>query len=57
MLLKLDSFEQILDTEKINTDNFYDFLENTQAEGDYNNFYVSKYDDFDIDVNEKYLDQ
>ena len=57
LLLKLDSFEQILDTEKINTDNFYDFLENTQAEGDYNNFYVSKYDDFDIDVNEKYLDQ
>jgi peptidyl-prolyl cis-trans isomerase D len=57
LLLKLDSFDQILDVEKINNDNFYDFLENTNSEGDYNSFYVSKYDKFNIDVNEEYLDQ
>jgi peptidyl-prolyl cis-trans isomerase D len=57
LLLKLDSFDQVLDVEKINNDNFYDFLENTNSEGDYNSFYVSKYDKFNIDVNEEYLDQ
>jgi len=57
LLLKLDSFDQVLDVEKINNDNFYDFLENTNSEGDYNSFYVSKYDKFNIDVNEDYLDQ
>ncbi len=44
-------------SEKINNDNFYDFLDNTNSEGDYNSFYVSKYDEFEIDVNEEYLDQ
>jgi hypothetical protein len=57
LLLKIDSFDMVLDNEKINNDNFYDFLDNTQSEGDYNNFYVSKYDEFEIDVNEEYLDQ
>jgi len=57
LLLKLDSFNQVLDVEKINNDNFYDFLDNTNSEGDYNSFYVSKYDEFEIDVNEEYLDQ
>ncbi len=57
LLLKLDSFDQVLDVEKINNDNFYDFLDNTNSEGDYNSFYVSKYDEFEIDVNEEYLDQ
>jgi hypothetical protein len=57
LLLKLDSFDQIQDIEKINNDNFYDFLDNTNSEGDYNSFYVSKYDEFEIDVNEEYLDQ
>ena len=57
LLLKLDSFEHVLDVEKINNDNFYDFLDNTNSEGDYNSFYVSKYDEFEIDVNEEYLDQ
>jgi len=57
LLLKLDSFDQVLDNEKINNDNFYDFLDNTNSEGDYNSFYVSKYDEFEIDVNEEYLDQ
>ena len=57
LLLKLDSFDQVLDVEKINNDNFYDFLENTNSEGDYNSFYVSKYNEFEIDVNEEYLDQ
>ena len=57
LLLKLDSFEQVPNTEKINNDNFYDFLDNTQSEGDYNNFYVSKYDEFEIEVNKEYLDQ
>jgi len=57
LLLKLDSFDQVLDNEKINNDNFYDFLDNTNSEGDYNSFYVSKYNEFEIDVNEEYLDQ
>jgi hypothetical protein len=57
LLLKLDSFDHVLDVEKINNDNFYDFLDNTNSEGDYNSFYVSKYDEFEIDVNEEYLDQ
>jgi len=57
LLLKLDSFDQVQDAEKINNDNFYDFLDNTNSEGDYNSFYVSKYDEFEIDVNEEYLDQ
>ena len=57
LLLKLDSFDQTFDTEKINNDNFYDSLDNTQSEGDYNNFYISKYEKFEIDVNEDYLNQ
>ena len=57
LLLKLDSFDQVLDVEKIDNDNFYDFLDNTNSEGDYNSFYVSNYNEFEIDVNEEYLDQ
>ena len=57
LLLKLDSFDQVQDAEKINNDNFYDFLDNTNSEGDYNSFYVSKYDEFEIDVDEEYLNQ
>jgi peptidyl-prolyl cis-trans isomerase D len=57
MLLKIDSFDQVPDMEKINNDSFYDFLDNTQSEGDYNSFYVSKYDQFEIEINEEYLDQ
>lgn len=57
LLLKIDSFEQVIDNEKINNDNFYDLLDNTQSEGDYNSFYISKYNKYDIDVNEEYLSQ
>jgi peptidyl-prolyl cis-trans isomerase D len=57
LLLKLDSFEEIIDREKVESDNYFDYLENTQSEGDYNNFYISKYKDFVIDINDDYLNQ
>ena len=57
LLLKLDSFEEIIDRERVESDNYFDYLENTQSEGDYNNFYISKYEGFVIDVNEVYLNQ
>ena len=57
LLLKLDSFEERIDRDRIENDNYYDYLENTQSESDYNNFYISKYEDFVIDVNDDYLNQ
>ena len=57
LLLKLDSFKEIIDRERVESDNYFDFLENTQSEGDYNNFYISKYQDFVIDINDEYLNQ
>ena len=57
LLLKLDSFEEIIDKERVESDNYFDYLENTQSEGDYNNFYISKYDGFVIDINDEYLNQ
>ena len=57
LLLKLDSFEEIIDREKVENDNYFDYLDNTQSEGDYNNFYISKYEGFVIDINDDYLNQ
>tara|TARA_B100001093_G_scaffold278507_1_gene266211 strand:+ start:208 stop:2052 length:1845 start_codon:yes stop_codon:yes gene_type:complete len=57
LLLKLDSFEEIIDRRRVESDNYFDYLENTQSEGDYNNFYISKYEGFVIDINEDYLNQ
>ena len=52
---KLNSQE--IDKGKINEDNFLDYLRNTQSESDYNSFYISKYDTFEIDINEDYFNQ
>jgi hypothetical protein len=57
LLLKLDSFEEIIDRKKVENDNYFDYLDNTQSEGDYNNFYISKYESFVIDINDDYLNQ
>jgi len=57
LLLKLDSFEEIIDRKKVENDNYFDYLDNTQSEGDYNNFYISKYEGFVIDINDDYLNQ
>ena len=57
LLLKLDSFEEIIDREKVENDNYFDYLDNTQSEGDYNSFYISKYEGFVIDINDDYLNQ
>ena len=51
----LDSGE--IDKEKIDEDNFLDYLRNTQSESDYNRFYTSKYDTFEIDINQDYFNQ
>ena len=39
------------------SDNYLDYLRNTQSESDYNSFYISKFESFDVDVNEEYLNQ
>ena len=57
MLLKVDSFEESIDKNRVESDNYLDYLENTQSEGDFNNFYISKYENFVIDINDNYLNQ
>jgi len=57
LLLKIESFSESIDKDKVESDNYLDYLENTQSEGDFNNFYISKYDKFIIDINEEYLNQ
>ena len=58
IFLKVDSVDTgFIDRDKIETDNFLDYLRNTQSESDYNSFYISKYDSFNIDINEEYLNQ
>ena len=57
LLLKIDSFEESIDKDKVETDNYLDYLENTQSEGDFNNFYISKYENFFIDINDDYMNQ
>ena len=46
-----------IDQQQIDKDNYLDYLRNTQSESDYNSFYISKYDTFDININEDYLNQ
>ena len=46
-----------IDKDKIESDNYLDYLRNTQSESDYNSFYISKFESFDVDVNEEYLNQ
>ena len=46
-----------IDKDKIESDNYLDYLRNTQSESDYNSFYISKFELFDVDINEEYLNQ
>ena len=46
-----------IDKDKIESDNYLDYLRNTQSESDYNSFYISKFESFDVDINEDYLNQ
>ena len=46
-----------IDKDKIESDNYLDYLRNTQSESDYNSFYNSKFESFDVNVNEEYLNQ
>ena len=58
VFIRVDGIDTgVIDKEKIESDNYLDYLRNTQSESDYNNFYISKYDFFDIDINEEYLNQ
>tara|TARA_Y100000768_G_scaffold388821_1_gene387533 strand:+ start:61 stop:1896 length:1836 start_codon:yes stop_codon:yes gene_type:complete len=51
IFVKIDSIAEDLDKKKIESDNFMNYLENTQSESDYNSLYISKYNNFDIDIN------
>ncbi len=58
VFLKIERMDSgLIDKNKIESDNYLDYLRNTQSESDYNSFYISKYESFDIDINEEYLNQ
>ena len=58
LFLKIDSIDPTsINENRVDSDNYLDFLRNTQSESDYNSFYLSKYDSFEIDINEDYLNQ
>ena len=57
VFVKIDSIVEDLDKNKIEEDNFMDYLENTQSESDYNNLYISKYENYDIDINTDFFNQ
>ena len=57
VFVKIDSIIEDLDKKKIEDDNFMDYLENTQSESDYNSLYISKYNNYDIDINADFLNQ
>ena len=58
VFLKVDSMDAgFIDKDKVESDNYLDYLRNTQSESDYNSFYISKFESFDIDINEEYLNQ
>ena len=58
VFLKIDSIDPTsINEERVDADNFLDFLRNTQSESDYNSFYLSKYNRYEIIVNEEYLNQ
>ena len=58
VFLKIERMDSgFIDKNKIESDNYLDYLRNTQSESDYNSFYISKYESFDVDINEEYLSQ
>ena len=58
VFLKIERMDSgFIDKNKIESDNYLDYLSNTQSESDYNSFYISKYESFDVDINEDYLNQ
>ena len=57
VFVKIDSIIEDLDKKKIEDDNFMDYLENTQSESDYNSLYISKYNNFDVEINTDFLNQ
>ena len=58
VFLKIERMDSgFIDKNKIESDNYLDYLRNTQSESDYNSFYISKYESFDVDINVEYLNQ
>ena len=57
IFVKIESIIEDLDKKKIEDDNFMDYLENTQSESDYNSLYISKYNNFDIEINTDFINQ
>ncbi len=58
VFLKIERMDTgYIDKDKIESDNYLDYLRNTQSESDYNSFYTSKFESFDVDINEEYLNQ
>ena len=58
VLIKVESINlSSVRQDKVDDDNYLDYLRNTQSESDYNSFYLSKYDTFEIDINNDYLNQ
>ncbi len=58
VLIKVESINlSLVKQDKVDDDNYLDYLRNTQSESDYNSFYLSKYDTYVIDINNDYLNQ
>ncbi len=58
VLIKVESINlSLVKQDKVDNDNYLDYLRNTQSESDYNSFYLSKYDTYEIDINNDYLNQ
>ena len=58
VFLKIEKMDTgFIDKDKIESDNYLDYLSNTQSESDYNSFYITKFESFDVDINEEYLNQ
>ena len=58
VLIKVESINlSLVNQDKVDDDNYLDYLRNTQSESDYNSFYLSKYDTYEIDINNDYLNQ
>ena len=58
VLIKVESINlSSVKQDKVDDDNYLDYLRNTQSESDYNSFYLSKYDTYEIDINNDYLNQ
>ena len=58
VLIKVESINlSLIKQDKVDDDNYLDYLRNTQSESDYNSFYISKYDTYEIDINNDYLNQ